>query len=132
MAVLGVSHQFLVEPGLTHNQLRELDAGSRNDAIPAEALDDAMQNTAPAKCADTLKSIKSFNHHHYQNPEVSMPVILRAFSPIRQRVVRNAEGQGAISATTAKRHMFINEELFQFLGFCGNLDDFQSQMVSRW
>ena len=45
-----MSHQFLVESGLTCGQLRERDADRSADVMSSEVLNDVLQLTTPDKC----------------------------------------------------------------------------------
>lgn len=79
-ACVGETKPFLPESQTPNEMLQELDHLSGDDAIPANALDHAMCHMTWKQRIDTCQRIET----HYQDPEVSGPIILHDFSPLRQ------------------------------------------------
>ena len=113
--------KFLAAPGPTPDQLRDLDGKCADHSIPTDVVNDVVNKMGPDKRQSTVEQIGRYQKHHYQNPEVSMPLILRVFAPepkqpccpICKEVVNN-------SSTLQCGHTYCHNCIFKWLAECDN------------
>ena len=79
-ATFDIAHKVLLEPGPTYDDLRTCNEQSRDDAIPAAAINHALHRMSEDARSDTCKKIDEYQTKYYQNPDVSMPIINRLFA----------------------------------------------------